>query len=879
MTDTPAMRALEQGATLLTANNRLARYLKQAWDQRRIDAGDRVWETARVMPLETFLSEAYADLQASGESVPSMLSRQAARGLWEKILAEDPSRPLLNVPGTAAAVQRAWEIAHAWRYAFDDYAGPMSADQSGFLVWAGEYLKSCDELNATDPARLADLLASESLCGRVVWPQRVFLAGFHELTPQQQSLLECLQARGVEVEVDQPTRAVTSDCRRLCPPDDPEETRMAAYWARSQLEQRNAARVAIVVPDLAERRPALEQALAEAFFPGLSPAEIEDRPTIWNISLGQALTQLPMAQTALLLLRLRLGQLPARDVTRLLLSRYCAGGESEVDYRAGLDADRELRKLPDIGLDDLLKVAVDSKRAFALQKALKAMQTVTLTDSALPSQWTALFAKVLESAGWPGEQSLDSDEFQQAESIRQVLAGLTHLDAVRGNITAAAALALFTEHLTTTVYQPQSDSDAPVQVVGMLEVTGLRFDAVLVCRMDNDNWPQGGQPSAFLPLTWQQQVNAPHASAARELDYADYLLHGAMNAAPIVWFSHPQVRDENSLSPAHALQTLALDDASQWLPDVVRSAAVVLDSVEDNTGPAVIEGERVYGGSLLLESQASCPFRAFVTFRLGADEMEYTELGVDMRERGNLLHKLLEDFWREKQTQAALLALDDDALLDEITTRATALVADTQLIPGIARIERERLINTAMQWLQMEKTRTPFRVAAVEEMREITLNGIDIRLFVDRIDVVEDADGASRVIIDYKSGAKNSAAVWLDDRPEAPQLPLYAITDEHGVAAIAYGQVVPKKPGFEGFSDGEGLLPGVGTPVLKQGSSKTPMAWSEALDHWQSSLSTLADEIRSGEARVQPKKQACLYCPLKSVCRVADVSDDEEATA
>ena len=55
---------------------------------------------------------------------------------------------------------------------------------------------------------------------------------------------------------------------------------------------------------------------------------------------------------------------------------------------------------------------------------------------------------------------------------------------------------------------------------------------------------------------------------------------------------------------------------------------------------------------------------------------------------------------------------------------------------------------------------------------------------IDRIDRL--ADGA-RVLIDYKSGLAD--ADWRGERPDNPQLPLYALLRPKHLVAVAYGRI------------------------------------------------------------------------------------------
>ena len=124
-----------------------------------------------------------------------------------------------------------------------------------------------------------------------------------------------------------------------------------------------------------------------------------------------------------------------------------------------------------------------------------------------------------------------------------------------------------------------------------------------------------------------------------------------------------------------------------------------------------------------------------------------------------------------------------------------------------------------------------------------------------------------------KPGAVNKND-WESENPNDPQLPLYAITNEQEIAAIAFGSLKRGKLGFIGQADGEDILPGI-----KQDMG---LSWQDRLAQWEQVLIQLANDFRQGKAIVEPAKMACNYCDLHNLCRIYEriespdeVSDSE----
>jgi len=178
-----------------------------------------------------------------------------------------------------------------------------------------------------------------------------------------------------------------------------------------------------------------------------------------------------------------------------------------------------------------------------------------------------------------------------------------------------------------------------------------------------------------------------------------------------------------------------------------------------------------------------------------------------------------------------------------------------------------------VHWLELEKARADVEIVALEQERQFVFAGLELRLRVDRIDQLVDGRVA---IVDYKSGQNNSANAWLGERPEQPQLPLYALALENekpgSVAGVLFAQVRFDTARWVGVGDNE-LEDYALNPVAHEQAAD----WSEQLRFWQKSLQTLAQEFIDGRADVAPASpKTCQYCALPDVCRIkhAALSDD-----
>src|SRR6266508_2709798 len=199
--------ALATGAIVVTPNRRLARALVALHDATQRDAGRAAWVAARALPWDAWLRSLWEDAVSAGETgnFTRLQSPLQASHSWNQIVDADAS-PLLDARGAASLAADAWKIAHAWGAggaSWRGWAGTTVAtddDPATFARWADSYAAQLSRMAAIDSAQLPDLLAA--CAGRVgAWREaRIVLAGFIELSAQQQRLLAALGAAGAHVE-------------------------------------------------------------------------------------------------------------------------------------------------------------------------------------------------------------------------------------------------------------------------------------------------------------------------------------------------------------------------------------------------------------------------------------------------------------------------------------------------------------------------------------------------------------------------------------------------------------------------------------------------------------------------------------------------------
>ena len=684
-----------------------------------------------------------------------------------------------------------------------------------------------------------------------------------------------------------PAHAVRTECAAVA-----DEVNAAARWARRLLELNPHARIGIVVPALTEQRARVVRIFDEVLVPdALLPATtITMRP--YNLSLGLPLSDYPLVRSALLILDLAQGRLPLEKIGALLRSPFLFGADAEMTRRALLDAHIRQRGDTDMTARILMLAASGGKDSTAnhacplLTEALRRwlMQTDTLPAQHAPSNWTANFARLLAALGWPGQRSLNSDEYQTLEAWRELLARFSGLDAVWPTGDYATAVVRLRRMAAETRFQPRTP-DVPIQVLGVLEAAGMQFDHLWIMGMTDAHWPAPPRPNPLLPMSLQRQHHVPHASAERELEFSRRVTQRLLASAPRVIISHARRDGDRDMRispliaslPAVALETLL---PSSWISyrASMQRAAGALETVEDTWAPPVPEGTHVRGGTSVFKQQAACPFRAYAEYRLGATALNEPEPGLDAAERGSLLHAVLELVWDDLKSHAALCLLtpeEEGELVHKTVTQVIAALARARPQNANQRflsLEKSRLARLTRDWLAIERQRGAFSVVTPKTEQRMLIGGIAVTLKIDRVDVLPDGD---TVVVDYKTG-RPDVGLWFGARPDEPQLPLYSVymgIAGHQVGAVMFGQVRLGDVRYKGLARNADIAPGVS--ALAQTKYAVDFStWDSLLHNWYETLTRLATEFRSGYAAVDPKDYpaTCRYCHLTSLCRIHEVN-------
>ncbi|HTQ76682.1 MAG TPA: PD-(D/E)XK nuclease family protein [Burkholderiales bacterium] len=846
--------------TVVTPNRRLSQVLKAEFDDFQTGRGQTVWEDTDILPWDAWLGRGYEEATYSdGEPLPMLLSEAQERALWEEaIRASRWAGALLDVPQTASAAQDAWRLAHAW--GLEGALGKGGGeDARAFADWARAYAARCARDGLTDAARLLQLLKHAAFKR----PKLLVAYAFDVLPVRVGEFFEFLSSKEIPVLRSGPEKSHGNEIKRTSYPSPREELEAAARWARARVEE-GKRRIGVVVPELAQRRREAVRVFSRAMHPGFNLPAAKAAPLPFDVSLGEPLADFALVAAALSILEFSFSEKSFEEVSRLVRSPFLRDADSGVAARAKLDA-RLRRDAPGaLSLPKLIGLLdKGNELRGVLESILNVSRALERKTQALHG-WARHFTALLDAAGFPGERTLDSAEYQARTKFNEVLGELSRLSLVRGEAGIEEALSEL-RRLCSELYQVESPG-VPVHVLELREAAGQEFDALWVSGMTDGAWPLAPRPSPFLPVALQRQAGIPEASAEASLALDRLRTEHWMRAAPEVVFSWPRREQDRDLVPSPLI--MGIGEKEVVLPlsgsyrDLIFSQGKT-ESLEDQKAPA-LEAAKTTGGTRLLADQAACPFRAFARHRLAARALEEPAEGLDAQDRGKLLHALMAAIWRQVKTSRSL-AEDLNPVIEKSAAHA---VRELGLEGRLAEIEKARLARLARDWLEVESRRPAFEVVEAEQEHVLHAGPLALKGRIDRVDKL--ADG-TLAVIDYKTGVRVTPKDWEGPRADDPQLPLYALNAEGEVGAVAFAQVRRGRMKFAGFSRKDNAVPGV----------KRSFNWNSLKDAWRKDVEALAVEFAGGYAPVDPKRglNTCRRCDLQTLCRVHERLDPLTAEA
>lgn len=865
---------------MVVPSRQRAHALRLAYAAAQLEGGRAVWASPDTLPLEGWLTREVERHAAIGGGVPRLLSPAEEWLLWRQCTADAThGLDLVNRASLAESLRRSSGLAADVGIDVRALREPAGSEAELLAEVHRAVEERCQKLGA------APLTAAISGLPCIGDGRPVTFAGFLAPSPRLQSIIAARAREGFESACRSGAETVSQTPPRLVrAADEREELERIAQWCRRQLSARADARLLVLLPGSGGRRERLATLIRQAIDPGAP-----ESPALVGVEGGRPLASLPLPAHALRSLALLGGEaLGMESVLEWLRAPWWS--EPAATARAALDLwlrDQARLRLDISALLALLRRAPPpiATAAGAVSARLEEAIGCVRAAPGTPREWSERFRAALEALGWPGARTRIGAEQQTLVRFHELLDELGQLSAAARSLTLETAAQWLAELAARTPYRP-ADDDPAVTLSAAYADPVVRYDGVWVAGLHAEGFPQPVAPDPFLPLAAQIAAGWPAATAAGRLQEARTLVAVWRAAAAELVLSAPARAGDIELLPSPSIEewrTTAQPSeearVSIWLPDRLHRPGR-LTEWRDDAGVAWSSQLPLPSGTRSLELQNQCPFRAYAELRLGSAQLGMPEPGVAPDARGQLLHAALQQLWERLGDSSALAALGPpalDELLGSCIERAAAALAPAgEDPPARAAMAREcrRTERLIRKLLDIERRRAPFTVRHTEYASRLHLAGQELRLRIDRLDVLE---GGGVAILDYKSGRRVSSD-WYGDRPSHPQLLAYLAAVGEEVVAMATVNVTAREVRFDGIAARDDMLPKVAGVKGPEGELRDP--WQARVREWRGLVERLAAAFASGHAAVDPKPHACDFCHAAGICRVGDGlagADDDSA--
>lgn len=524
--------------------------------------------------------------------------------------------------------------------------------------------------------------------------------------------------------------------------------------------------------------------------------------------------------------------------------------------------DFEVRKrLPGRGLEPLKQMVLDLPslaRVLNELGSLESWQSLAIT----PSQWITR-AGMLRSLFRPPRPE-DSVTHEMAAVWRSQAAALDAFDAALDETSRSLdtarpmPLAEFWKAAKTVLrLTPLRIPDHRRNVVNVLSVFEARqweLPVIFVCGVIEKQFPRYQNQEPFFPDAARRQLRKSGILLRTVADLEieeEFLFDSATSrATSLLTLSYPRLdsRGERNI-PSFSLDKLAAvrSDCRTVQPKPRRKSVSPRPAVPIRD-PELLAGiweKHAVTRPTAIESLLQCPFQFFGRHTLNLQSPPpRPENRLDFRMQGNIIHKVLAEWFRDRQ------------FLEVLFEHVFQELCEKESIPAGYRTEsiRQQLLDDLRRFADDRRWPEGMDVLT-EEPFDLTLgDSLKLRGRIDRIEKT----GDGRVfVIDYKYSAAQRIQALVKN-PRFVQGQLYLLAAERQLNLEAAGMFycsLKKEVKYGGWS----------TPV--PGLKSEPLT-RELLDRAVETGIRAAAGMREGKVAPEPADlEPCAYCDFRDVCR------------
>lgn len=475
----------------------------------------------------------------------------------------------------------------------------------------------------------------------------------------------------------------------------------------------------------------------------------------------------------------------------------------------------------------------------------------------------SFFADILTITAWPGNISeYECKVVTKFNSImRDIKYSVCH-DKKLSRYRSLNSIVAILKSYSVLAHQ----QNCSIQVIDVNEASFCSFDNVWVMGMDEINWPT---TKKYPPIT--KNLLEKYKVLQEDNHICQAIINRIVNGSRNIMLNYESIINDQSVKKSAMVKAychsenkfIALNKNNNPYHKFTTK-----NSLSKRLVPTKIplqQHEKNIGTYQLKEFQ-NCNIRSFIKYRLRAPEYEEASLGFNAKEKGIIIHEVLQRFYQLHPSHECLIQLAENTIVEELGSILEIVI--TELInDNRASINKVYILNEIinmqsimLQWLLHEKERPFFEIAHLEHKQTLSVYDININMVIDRIDRLA---AGKLAIIDYKTG-QCSMQNWFGSKIKDPQMPIYALNYSN-VAVIAFAKINQYNSAFNGVATDEHFIAGT---KVKLASEFENIA--ELTSYWHTEIYKIVADYKEGLVAANPDniKLSCGNCQYASICRI-----------
>ena len=833
-----------------------------------------------IYSLNRWLKKAYQEFCMIGPigEVFNIMNGIEERLLWEKIIKTDlKSQNFLKtqIDGITEKVISADSLIRGNIISKDELKQNETYQEiRNFNEWSNQFNDYCLDNKLLSRNGFIEYFIKKQKEFGIINNQELLLVGFDDNSPLYENLLNALKERNelknFKIQEEKLKKQRKIECENV-----EDEIKEVIKWIKENSKKK----LLIISPALSRFQIKLQNEIDREIQPDIYSEY--NKNNIYNSNLKRPLSNEPIITAAISLLKLNSPHYikPKLIYESLLFNNWI--DSEDYKYREQLGNYIKDKKLPKISINSLKKlIENDSKlKGLKLDSLTKTLILIEKNQASWSkkkdlNEWITLTEEYWIETKVNKINNLLSFEINNINSLFKSLNQLKNNKIINYTVTFEEYWEILFTQLENSP-APKGANDFYIDINGFAENPIKKYDAVWLMNMNTNLWPGKTEFNPFIPKKLQKKYHIFDEIHIKKIDKVRLNRLNSFGSDITISYSKKDV--ETLLFPTPGY--FEGEDVEKIISKTKEiNNKKYLEKIKDDKAPEILGTNiNVSGGFRCLENFQVCPAWSFYENRLHARPyQEDDQEEISKMSRGNLIHELLEKFWKDHKSSINLAKMSEKVLKKNIEILIHKVMSSYQvskpcISPTQIRLEGDYFKNLLYQWLCYEKLERPrFSVIESEEKYPVKIDRINFNVKIDRIDQYEDG---SRLLIDYKTGSEVPISQWKKSPITSLQMPIYIVfTGIENISAAGIGYVHNNDVKLVGLSScAQEPIDGMITVFSKEKLKAHEDQWSDLLASWEVDIHKLASGYLSGDAKViYGTEDELKYCSVKPLLRIAE---------